>query len=342
MRTAERALDCLRQEMGKRLFILAHYYQDSAVLHHADAIGDSLELTRQAAAHHEAGKIVFCGVRFMAETADILREPNQSVYLPDPDAGCPMADMATASQAEDCAKRLSRVWKEQWLPVVYVNSSAAIKAFCGRRGGSACTSSNAGRVFKWVQDAGKRILFIPDENLGINTAHDVGVPDSHVAVYDPLKVDGGLTDEVLAGIQVLVWKGYCHVHHAFTPEQVIHARACHPAVRVIVHPEAPKEVVRMCDFHGSTTQLIDYVRRAPDGSEIVIGTENQLVQRLAEEESGRISIHPLFPSTCPDMARTTPGTLLALLESWPAASLVRVPPQLAAEARLCLDRMLTL
>ncbi len=342
MNTVERAIDRLRQEWGARLFIPAHYYQDSAILRHADATGDSLELSRRTAAQRGAEKIVFCGVRFMAETADILKVPGQSVYMPDPAAGCPMADMATDSQAEACAKRLAPVWKGDWLPVVYVNSSAAIKAFCGRRGGSACTSSNAVRVFKWVLDSGKRILFLPDEHLGVNAAHDLGLPDSQVAVYDPLKPEGGLTDKALAGAKIVVWKGYCHVHRAFTAEHVLHARARHPAARVIVHPEAPKDVVRMCDFHGSTTQLIDYVRQAPDGSEIAIGTENHLVQRLAEEHAGRLSIHPLFPSTCPDMARTTPETLLAVLETWPAANRVQVSPELAAEARLCLARMLTL
>jgi quinolinate synthase len=342
MNTVERAIDVLRQEMGERLFIPAHYYQDSVVLQHADVTGDSLELARQTAVHREAEKIVFCGVRFMAETADILKAQGQTVYLPDAGAGCPMADMATLSQAEDCATRLSKAWKSAWLPIVYVNSSAAIKAFCGRRGGSACTSSNAVRVLKWVLDAGKRVLFMPDEHLGVNSAHDLGLPDSQVAVYDLLKAGGGLTDGELDAARVVVWKGYCHVHRAFTPEQVFHVRARHPAARIIVHPEAVKEVVRMCDFHGSTTQLIDYVRKAPAGSDIFIGTENHLVQRLAEEEAGRVSIHPLFPSTCPDMARTSPESLLAVLETWPPANIVHVPPQLADEARLCLDRMLTL
>lgn len=342
MNTVDRAIELLRREMGKRLFILGHYYQDGEVLRHADAIGDSLELARRAAACKEADTIVFCGVRFMAETAAILASPSQTVYMPDRQAGCPMADMATVSQAEACASRIQAVWKKAWAPVVYVNSSAGIKAFCGRRGGSACTSSNAGRIFRWALADDKRILFIPDEHLGANTAHDLEMPDDAVSLYDPLAPLGGLSDERLAKTRVLVWKGYCHVHRAFTVDHIYHARARHPAARVIVHPECPKEVVRLSDFHGSTTQLIDYVRKAPEGSEIFIGTENSLVERLAEEEAGRVNVHPLFPSSCPDMSRITPEKLLEVMESWPADHVVRVPTQLAAEARLCLDRMLAL
>ncbi|MFO7535877.1 MAG: quinolinate synthase NadA [Kiritimatiellia bacterium] len=341
MNTVDRAIELLRRECGHRLFIPAHYYQENAVLRHADTTGDSLELSRRTAARHEAEKIVFCGVRFMAETADILKAPAQTVYMPELQAGCPMADMATPSQADTCAARLDSVWK-CWKPVVYVNSSAAIKAFCGRRGGSACTSSNAGRVLQWALQEDQKVLFLPDENLAVNTAQDLGLPDGQVRVYDPLLPLGGLSDDDLQKTRLVAWKGYCHVHHAFTTEHVHHVRARHPEARIIVHPEARREVVRLCDFHGSTTQLMEYVRRAPDGSEIVIGTENHFVQRLAEEEAGRVTIHPLYPSTCPDMSRVTPETLLGVLESWPSANTIRVPPEIAAEARLCLDRMLAL
>ena len=341
MNTVERAIEQLRERMGPTLFILGHFYQDSAVLRHVDAVGDSLELARRAAACKMAEKIVFCGVRFMAETADMLTLAGQTIFMPDSRAGCPMADMATVSQAEACAARLAAVWPE-WVPIVYVNSSAAIKAFCGRRGGSACTSSNATRVFRWALDAGKRILFLPDQHLGVNTAHDLKLPDEAVSVYDPLLAGGGLSDETLRTARVAVWKGFCHVHRVFTVEQVFHVRARHPAARIIVHPETPKEVVRLSDFHGSTSQLIDYVRQAPEGSEIFIGTENHLVQRLADEEDGRVSVHPLFPSSCPDMSGTTPESLLAVLEDWPPDGVISVPPSVAGEARLCLERMLAL
>lgn len=341
MNTVDRAIELLRREWGGSLFIPAHYYQDTAVLRHADLTGDSLELSRQTAARREAEKIVFCGVRFMAETADILKAPGQTVYMPDPRAGCPMADMATPSQVDACARQLDSVWPG-WKPVVYVNSSAAIKAFCGRRGGSACTSSNAARVLQWALQGDQKVLFLPDEHLAANTARDLGLPDGVMRVYDPLLPGGGLTEDDLRKSRLVAWKGYCHVHHVFTTEHVYHVRARHPEARIIVHPEARREVVRLCDFHGSTTQLMDYVRRAPDGSEIVIGTENHFVQRLAEEEDGRVTIHPLYPSTCPDMSRTTPETLLGVLESWPPETVIRVPPEIAADARLSLDRMLAL
>ncbi len=341
MNTVERAIEQLREKMGPRLFILGHYYQDSAILRHVDAVGDSLELARRAAACKTAEKIVFCGVRFMAETADMLTSVDQTVYMSDSRAGCPMADMATASQAEACAARLATVWPE-WVPIVYVNSSAVIKAFCGSRGGSACTSSNAARVFQWALDAGKRILFLPDQHLGVNTAHDLKIEDEAVGIFDPLSPGGGLTDERLRKTRVVVWKGFCHVHRAFTVEHVFHVRARHPAARIIVHPETPKEVVRLSDFHGSTSQLIDYVRKAPEGSEIFVGTENHLVQRLADEEDGRVTVHPLFPSSCPDMSATTPENLLSVLEDWPPDNIISVPSSVAGKARLCLERMLAL
>jgi quinolinate synthase len=341
MNIVDRAIEAIHQEMGRRLFIPAHYYQESSVLRHADATGDSLELSRKTASRRDAEKILFCGVRFMAETADILKAPGQSVYLPDPLSGCPMAGMATDEQAEACARRISEVWKD-WVPIVYVNSSAALKAFCGRRGGSACTSSNAVRVFQWALDAGKRILFLPDEHLGANTAHDLGLADDQVTVYDPDEVRGGLTDFILDRTQVLVWKGFCHVHCAFQTDHVFQIRAKHPAAKIIVHPEACKEVVRLCDFHGSTTQLIDYVRQAPDKAVIFVGTEHHLVQRLAEEENHRLTLHPLHVSSCPDMGMTTPEAILRVLQHWPRENLVSVPETVAAEARLCLDRMLAL
>jgi quinolinate synthase len=341
MNSADRAIEAIHQQMGARLFIPAHYYQDASVLRHADAAGDSLELSRKTAARRDAEKIVFCGVRFMAETADILKAPGQAVYLPDPGAGCPMADMATDLQAEACASRLSQVWKD-WIPIVYVNSSAALKAFCGRREGSACTSSNAVRVFKWALDAGKRILFLPDQHLGANSAHDLGLPDEQVQVYDPTLAHGGLTDYAIGKSQILVWKGFCHVHSAFQSDHVHQIRAAHPKAKIIVHPEACKEVVRLCDFHGSTTQLIDYVRQAPDGEEIFIGTEQNLVARLANEENGRVRLKPLRVSLCPDMGMTTPEAILKVLQEWPEENRVHVPPSVAAEARLCLDRMLAL
>jgi len=338
----EHEIERVRARLGSSLFLLSHYYQDDAILRHVDAVGDSLELARRAAACTSAQRLVFCGVRFMAETADLLTAPGQRVYMPETGAGCPMADMAGASQAEACAARVTPVWGRDWVPIVYVNSTAALKAFCGRRGGSACTSSNAFRVFRWALDAGKRILFMPDEHLGTNIAHDAGLPDEAVVLYDPHAPSGGVADADLQRARVAVWKGYCHVHQAFTAETVRAARARSPGARVIVHPESPRDAVREADFHGSTTQLIDDVRRLPAGQTVFVGTERCLVERLAAEQAGRVRVIPLVASACPDMASTTLTRLHALLHQWPDESVVTVPAAEAREARLALDRMLTL
>ena len=331
----------VRKEWGPRLLILGHHYQDPAVLRHVDAIGDSLELARRAAAETLATRIVFCGVHFMAESAAILGNAGQTVYMPDVEAGCPMAEMADLAAAEAAWDFLARHGND-WVPVVYVNSTAGIKAFCGRNGGSTCTSSNAGKVFRWAFDSGRRILFLPDEHLGVNTAHDLGIPDEAVAVYDPARPQGGLTPEQAADARLVVWKGYCHVHTRFNTAQIGLARERWPEAKIIVHPESPKEVVRLSDAHGSTSQIIDYVRKAPDGAVIIVGTETHLVDRLAAEQQGRVTVKPLTHSICPNMARTTPEKLGAVLAQWPKRNIVRVPPALAAEARQALERMLTL
>jgi quinolinate synthase len=258
--------------------------------------------------------------------------------MPDINAGCPMADMAPLRQ-------VAAAWADLqargggFLPVVYVNSSAAVKAFCGANGGSACTSSNATKVFRWVLNQGKRIFFIPDEHLGTNTAHDLGLPDEAVAVYDPDAPHGGLTDAALAGAQVLVWLGYCHVH-IFSVEDIQAARQRFPGAKIIVHPETPKAVTRLADAHGSTSQIIRYVEAQPEGSTVVVGTELHLVERLARQHRGRRTVAPLRPSVCRNMALTNEAKLLFLLENWPEENAVRVPPELKESARLALSRML--
>ena len=334
-------IEAVKGEWGRRLLILAHHYQRPSVLRFADCVGDSLELARSAAAHPEAERIVFCGVHFMAESADVLTGPDQTVYMPATEAGCPMADMATAAQME-AAWRVLQAQGGDWLPVVYVNSSAAIKACCGRWGGSACTSSNASRVLAWVFGQGRRALFLPDRHLGENTAHDLGVPDDEVLVYDPAAENGGLEPGRLRRARVVVWKGHCIVHLAFTAEQVRRAREQWPAARIIVHPEAPREVVRLCDAHGSTAQIIRYVEGAPDGSTVVVGTELNLVERLADTHRARLTVKALAPSVCANMAKTNPRNLHALLTAWPDDRIVRVPPAVAEEARACLRTMLAL
>ncbi len=340
MTTNHDEIEGVRQEWGTRLLILGHHYQSPTVLAHADVIGDSLELARKAAAS-QAERIVFCGVHFMAESADILTTPAQRVYMPAPEAGCPMASMADDGHVE-------RAWaflKQQgddWLPVVYVNSTARIKAFCGRAGGSACTSSNATKVFQWAFNQGKRIFFLPDIHLGLNSAHDLGISDEETAIYEYQKPDGGLTAEALCNVKVLVWGGFCPIHVNFTVEDVTLMRANLPEAKIIVHPEAPKEIVRMVDAHGSTAQIIKYVQAAPVGSTIVIGTESQLVKRLAGEYKDRLTIRMLRGSFCPNMAKTNEQNLLRVLKDWPDRNYIKVPANLVPDARLCLERMLSL
>ncbi len=352
------AIEAIRREMGKRLLILGHYYQQDEVIQHADVIGDSLELSRRAAAETSAERIVFCGVHFMAESADILAGEHQTVYMPNINAGCPMADMAPIRQVEKAWQELQSLGAG-WLPVVYVNSTAAVKAFCGKNGGCTCTSSNARQVFQWVFARNKRVWFIPDEHLGTNTAHDIGLPDDAVAVYDPDSPgrsapaepgskQGRLNDaasainaERLARVRVLVWQGYCHVH-MFTVEDVEAARRKYPGARIIVHPETPQVVTRLADAHGSTSQIIRYVEAQPEGVTIIVGTEWHLVKRLARRYRGNRVIVPLRQSVCRDMTRTQEENLLLLLKEWRPENEMHVPPELKHYARLALTRMLSL
>lgn len=353
-RGVDEEIHAIRKDWGSRLRILGHHYQRASVLRHADDLGDSLELSRKAASHPEAERIVFCGVRFMAESADILTPDTQAVYMPETAAGCPMADMADG-------ERFQRAWDilpdaADWLPVVYVNSSAEVKAFCGTRGGSTCTSSNAGRVFKWALDQGKRIMFLPDEHLGMNTARDLGLPDEQIFVYDWRRAaQGGGMDDVLLNAsgepaakgvreeaRVIVWKGFCIVHMAFTSDHVLRVRETLPEAKIIVHPETPRDVVALCDAHGSTSQIIRFVEDAPDGSTVVIGTELNLIERLADEHRGRIAIKALAPSVCANMAKTNAQNLLAVLRDWPEDCRIRVTEPVAADAAIALRRMLEL
>lgn len=342
MTEAGQKIERLRAEWGKRLLILGHHYQRQAVLLHADAIGDSLELARRAAREKAAERIIFCGVHFMAESADILTADYQTIHMPEPEAGCPMAEMADETQVQTAWDILQERGGGDWLPVVYVNSTAAIKAFCGRRGGSACTSSNACKVFDWVFSQGKRVFFLPDEHLGVNTACDLGITGEKVAVFDPARKGGGLPESALTSATVLAWKGYCHVHTAFTTAHIKAVRERLPDAKIIVHPETPKEVVELADAHGSTSQIIKYVENAADGATVVIGTEVNLVERLAREHAGRVNVKVLSHSICPNMFMTTEESVLAVLENWPASNEIHVPEAYADDARKALDRMLLL
>lgn len=335
-------IEAIRREYGKRLMILGHLYQRSAVIAHADVTGDSLELSRKAAEQRDAERIVFCGVRFMAESADILTSPEQAVYMPDTSAGCPMANMARAEDVETAWSFLQEQDRDGWIPVVYVNSTADIKALCGRWGGSACTSSNAAAVFRWAIDQDRRVFFVPDEHLGWNTAHDMGIPDDRVAVYDPRLAGGGIAADCMRRALVVVWKGFCLVHTAFTAEHVKLARERHPGARIIVHPETPKDVLRLADAHGSTSQICRYVEESAAGSTVIVGTEQNLVERLAEKHRGRVKVLALSPSICANMAKTNESNLLAVLRDWPERNRIVVPPAIAADARAALARMLSI
>jgi quinolinate synthase len=339
MNDLDTQIDAIRKELGPSLLILGHAYQRASILRHADVVGDSLELSRRAAAEKQARKIVFCGVRFMAESADILTAAEQEVYMPETSAGCPMADMATAERMESAWRNLNKAGGD-WIPVVYVNSSAEVKACCGRLGGSTCTSSNAPKVFRWAFEQGKKVFFLPDQHLGVNTAFDIGIPDDEVLVYDPLMQDGGLDADRLRRARVVVWKGFCIVHKAFTKAQVEAVRQIMPYAKIIVHPETPREVVRLCDAHGSTSQIIQYVEKMSAGSTVVIGTEINLIERLAAEHRGRLTIKALQPSVCANMAKTNLKNLLHVLQSWPETSRIRVPESSARDARTALQRML--
>ncbi len=333
-------IDEQRKKYGDELLILGHHYQRSSVIRHADARGDSLELARKAAAS-QAQRIVFCGVHFMAESADILSSDAQAVYLPDCHAGCPMADMADAEQMREAWDVLTAV-RDEWLPVVYVNSTAEIKAECGRLGGSACTSSNARRVFEWAFAQGQRVFFLPDEHLGTNTALDMGIPRDQIVLYDPQLPNGGLSEQQIDQARVVVWKGFCLVHQAFDLSQVEAVRRDLPEARIIIHPEAPAEVVAACDAHGSTAEIIDYVAAAAEGSTIVVGTELNLVERLADLHRGRLTVKTLRASVCANMSKITERALLSTLETWPELNRIAVPAALAAEATKSLDRMLAI
>lgn len=334
-------IEAIRRTLGSDLCILGHHYQRASVLQHVDETGDSLELSRKAAQRKSARRIVFCGVRFMAESADILTDASQQVYMPDPMAGCPMASMADAASAERAWTYLSGQGGD-WVPVVYVNSTAEVKAWCGRHGGSTCTSSNAARVLQWAFSLGRRVLFLPDEHLGVNTAFDLGLTEEQLAVFDPRQPSGGLAGRDLAGVRMVVWKGFCLVHTAFTVEQVRRVRELLPNARIIVHPETPREVLRLADAHGSTSQILRYVEQAPDGSTVVVGTEVNLVERLAELHRGRVSVKALAPSVCANMAKTNERNLLDLLQKWPEAQHVQVPDVLVSDARKALNMMLSL
>jgi len=334
-----------RRALGGRVVILGHHYQRDEVIRHADFTGDSFKLAQLAASRPEAEYIVFCGVHFMAESADILSGPHQKVILPDLDAGCTMADMAEIGQDEDCWDQVTAVVGQDIVPVTYMNSAASLKALVGREGGAVCTSSNARAVLDWAFRRKARVLFFPDQHLGRNTGYRMGIPLERMAVWDPNEERGGLTEEQIRGARVLLWKGHCSVHNRFTPDMVDRRRAQIPGVKVIVHPECRFEVAQKADAIGSTEGIIKTITESAPGTKWAVGTELNLVSRLAREcapERQVVSLDDCF-CVCSTMFRIDPPHLAWVLEGLVEGRLVnvvKVPDGMARQARVALDRML--
>ncbi|MCH7736207.1 MAG: quinolinate synthase NadA [Chloroflexi bacterium] len=336
-----------RGKLGSSVTILGHHYQREEVIKYADFQGDSFLLSREAANRPDADYIIFCGVHFMAETACILAAPHQKVILPNITAGCSMADMAPMEDVEDAWADLEDVLGPGGIvPVTYMNSIAGIKALCGRNGGVVCTSSNAKAALEWAFDQGERILFLPDQHLGRNTALDLGVPLDEMVVWNPFRRLGGNTPEQLRGAKMVLWQGHCAVHTRFTTGQIDAARALHPDINIVVHPECPMETVQAADMVGSTEFIRKVVNSAPPGSKWAIGTEVSLVNRLAINNPDK-TVFCLDPVTCPcsTMYRIHPAYLLWMLEGLlegKVNNVITVPEDIKRDSRIALDRMLSL
>lgn len=341
--------DEAKKILGDSVFVLCHHYQRDETFYFHDAAGDSLNLS-QVAAKQSARYIVFCGVHFMAESADILTSDAQTVMLPNLTAGCSMADMADLQSVEDCWEILEEIegGSSSFIPITYINSSAALKAFCGRHGGVVCTSSNADRILKWAFDQNRPVFFFPDQHLGRNTAHQLGVPPESVLLWNRHHESGGLTSEQILQSKVLLWNGFCSVHARFTVKQVEAVRARHPGIQVIVHPECSQEVMAVADFSGSTNKIIEVIEASPAGSAWAVGTEINLVHRLRQRLRKRsIHIECLETNVCPcsTMYRTHPANVLWVLENLVQGRIInqiQVPLSIAADARIALNRMLSL
>jgi quinolinate synthase len=337
-----------RRALGDRLVILGHHYQRDEVIRFADYTGDSFKLAREVSKHPSAEYIIFCGVHFMAESADILALPHQKVILPDLAAGCSMADMVAPDQLETCWAELEELGLAGLVvPVTYINSAAAIKSFVGEREGTICTSSNAAATLKWGWQQREKILFLPDQHLGRNTAWSMGVPLDEMVVWDPFEPFGGLTRDELERAKLILWKGHCSVHVRFTTKQIETVRAEYPDVRVIVHPEVPFDVLQVADDFGSTEYILKTVREAPAGTTWAVGTEVHLVHRLAEEMAPEKTVLSLdqMGCLCSTMFRVSPNHLLWVLDGLVEGEVhneIVVPETQQKFAKLALNRMLTI
>ena len=343
-----------RKTLGDRVVILGHHYQRDEVIKFADYIGDSLKLARAAASRGRAEFIVFCGVHFMAESADILRAPHQKVLLPDLAAGCSMADMAAPDQLDMCWRELGEMGvrtsalengRAGLIPVTYINSSAAIKAFVGDHGGIVCTSTNAAAVMTWAWEHGEKLVMLPDQHLGRNTGYKLGVPLDEMVVWDPNEMWGGLQPEQVKKARLILWKGHCSVHTRFTVAQIEAFRQKYPEGQVIAHPECTFEVVQAADRSGSTEYIVNAVKDSPAGSVWAVATEVHLVNRLGHDVAPAKTVVTLGPfgCLCSTMFRVSPNHLLWILEGLIAGEVhnqIVVPEDQKRGAKLALDRML--
>jgi quinolinate synthase len=336
-----------RAALGSRLVILGHHYQRDEVIQFADYTGDSFKLARQIASRPEADYIVFCGVHFMAESADVLCAPHQRVILPDLAAGCSMADMADPDQLASCWEELGQMGISGVIPVTYINSAASIKSFVGERGGTVCTSSNAMATLKWGFTQGEKILFLPDQHLGRNTAFKMGIGLDEMVVWDPNEIFGGLDPDAVARAKMILWKGHCSVHTRFSAKQIAAVRQQHPGIRVIVHPEVPWDVVQAADDSGSTEYIIRTVTNSPEGSVWAVGTEVHLVNRLAQQLAPARTVISLdqFGCLCSTMFRVSPNHLLWILDELVEGRVhnrIVVPDHQKHWNRVALERMLSI
>ena len=344
----DKRITAAKTAIGERLVVLGHHYQRNEIIKHADVRGDSFKLSQYAASQRKAEYIVFCGVHFMAETADVVSAPNQKVILPNLTAGCSMADMANIDDVLDCWDDLQEVLGDAGgiVPMTYMNSTADIKGLCGRNGGIVCTSTNALAAFEWAYRQGERVLFLPDQHLGRNTAVRLGIGLDEMLVWNPFKPLGGHTAEALRRAKIILWQGHCSVHTRFTVEQIEEARQRDPNVRVVVHPECFLETVQAADANGSTEYIIKTVEESPPGSVWAVGTEISLVNRLAQQNPDK-TVFCLDSVVCPcsTMYRVHPAYLLWVLDGLNAGVVVnqiKVDDETAADARTALERMLSI
>jgi quinolinate synthase len=344
--TMDARIASARATLGTDVVLLGHHYQRDEVIRFADYTGDSYKLSK-IASQTDAKYMIFCGVHFMAETADVLAKPWQQVILPDLNAGCSMADMAEIGQVEDCWDALERAGlTEEILPLTYMNSAAAIKAFCGERGGLVCTSSNARGAFEWAFARKSKILFLPDQHLGRNTASAMGIPLNEMVVWDPYQINGGVSPDRLKAAKVILWKGHCSVHQRFLPEHVDRIRTNYPEMQVIVHPECRWEVCQKADAIGSTERIIEVIEKAPEGSSFAVGTEIHLVNRMAKKFAPlgkRVITLDDSGCLCTTMYRISPQHLAWALENLVQGSVVnriKVDDEVKHWAKVALDRML--